>query len=541
MMCEYYAKDNEKVNIEKTEAEKLLVHFKDKLSKETEEFVIETVLKNSRYIFIRKEIFNFNEYGDKQKVKRYFAYCTHCKKEYEVSSEEIDGNIKHNHSIVCEECASECIAKYTRYGRGSLIDSAIFITYDKSAIDNETIIARGYFVRRDYTKDYKSVKTTYSDLSRYIFEPGGKSSMITKYSYGGWSIRNGYCSYKDGYGNYRDYTDKESILRAINNTRFEYSPYEIYMTHRYDMTNFFYEYNRYPIIEKLVKLGFQAIADSMIYRQSLAGSIRWKQTDIFKFLGLNRAEVKEIRESGIECYPRFLNVYKLNKLEKLKWDIETIKKVSNEFDISELKKIKKYSGINKILKYCGQQLSKEKNQWSEEDFKYRNRKDVLRTWLDYLEDCKKLNIDIKDDSVLYPKDIYNAHQNTIKQIEYQGDKLLNDMIKRLASKREKYKFEYKNLLIRPALDSDELIEEGKILNHCVGGYAKNYAEDKTNILFIRKKNKPNKPFYTVEVAKDKVIQVHGKRNINPDEEVEEFIKAFKESRLSKTKKNKKVA
>ncbi|WP_143316878.1 hypothetical protein [Clostridium sp. HBUAS56017] len=72
---------------EKLEIEQLLEHFRAGVSEEVKDFTINTALKSSRYLFIRKEIYNMHLNGRAVKQKRYFAYCTHCKKEYEISGE----------------------------------------------------------------------------------------------------------------------------------------------------------------------------------------------------------------------------------------------------------------------------------------------------------------------------------------------------------------------------------------------------------------------------------------------------------------------
>ncbi|MGG4462627.1 PcfJ domain-containing protein, partial [Micromonospora provocatoris] len=64
-----------------------------------------------------------------------------------------------------------------------------------------------------------------------------------------------------------------------------------------------------------------------------------------------------------------------------------------------------------------------------------------------------------------------------------------------------------------------------------------YANGATNIFVIRKRNKPNTPFFTVEIKNDVIHQNRGKRNCLPTKEVEAFIKQFEHVRLS-SKKNK---
>lgn len=50
------------------------------------------------------------------------------------------------------------------------------------------------------------------------------------------------------------------------------------------------------------------------------------------------------------------------------------------------------------------------------------------------------------------------------------------------------------------------------------------------ILFVRNENEPSKPFYTVEVKDGAIVQVRGKYNCAPTDEVESFIKAFAQAK-----------
>jgi hypothetical protein len=66
-------------------------------------------------------------------------------------------------------------------------------------------------------------------------------------------------------------------------------------------------------------------------------------------------------------------------------------------------------------------------------------------------------------------------------------------------------------IIVPA-NEEEIIEEGRVLKHCVAGYAQRHAEGKTTILFMRKARTPGKPWLTIEILDGELRQIHGFRN-----------------------------
>ena len=155
-----------------------------------------------------------------------------------------------------------------------------------------------------------------------------------------------------------------------------------------------------------------------------------------------------------------------------------------------------------------------------------------------MRDCTLLEMDTSKEQILFPRDLYIAHQNTIKQVKIQKNEKYDVQISNRAKSLKKYIFQCDGLMIRPAISSKELIEEGASLSHCVGTYADMYAKGETDIFLIRKVSEPDKPYYTVEVKKDILIQVRGKNNRSASEDVAEFIKVFTDEKLNKkTKKN----
>ncbi len=62
------------------------------------------------------------------------------------------------------------------------------------------------------------------------------------------------------------------------------------------------------------------------------------------------------------------------------------------------------------------------------------------------------------------------------------------------------------------MSTQEIIDEGQQLRHCVGGYAQRHAEGKLAILFLRDDTRPYTPLVTIEMNGTKLVQIHGFRN-----------------------------
>src|SRR5690606_20965988 len=101
---------------------------------------------------------------------------------------------------------------------------------------------------------------------------------------------------------------------------------------------------------------------------------------------------------------------------------------------------------------------------------------------------------------------------TMKMVEIRSDELAKLEVKKRNEKLKHLTFEHKGLLIRLPKTPNEIIQEGKKLDHCVGSYADRHAKGETTIMFIRRKDKPDNPYYTVEIRNNNVMQVRGIRN-----------------------------
>lgn len=88
--------------------------------------------------------------------------------------------------------------------------------------------------------------------------------------------------------------------------------------------------------------------------------------------------------------------------------------------------------------------------------------------------------------------------------------------------REKYFYEDEDYIIRPAKSAQEIVAEGRILHHCVGGngYLNKHNKEETYILMLRFKEEPNTPYITVEISGKypKILQWYGEKDRKPDAE-----------------------
>ena len=510
--------------------EEVSKHFDFTITDKIREFTKE-IFRMNEYIFFKNDVEKEYLFSLPKRVQK--CYCSYCKSEFKESE------LKHNEIIVCPECGTELTCKNVRYGRKKLFNDATFLWFDKSITEKDVITCKGYYVSKDYT-DYKNPKVNYYLKAVYVFNANDKKSiMLTKDWYGdSWTLRSSIFDFNIGYflsGKWA-FISWNSLDKAIEDTVFKYMDYNKFLTNSNSMVKMLDKFCKYQWLEQLDKIGMTEIVKSFYTEEDLYSCINYRGKDVFKKIRLNKAEVKEIREKGIKLTPKALRLYQMDKKNGFKADIEASIKISKAYykDAFEIVEI---CGAVKASKYASNQYKNFNDNY------YRSETSVLSTWIDYINQCKELKLDLNNKNILYPKDLHKRHLDLTKTINVKKNET-NDkkILKRLDKLKEKYFYQNNLFLIRPAETSEDLINEGGKLNHCVAArYTKLYANGETDILLLRDKNNPYEPFVTVEVRDYRLVQAYGKNNTIPDKKVQDFLKEFRVNVLEKYIKKGKIA
>lgn len=94
---------------------------------------------------------------------------------------------------------------------------------------------------------------------------------------------------------------------------------------------------------------------------------------------------------------------------------------------------------------------------------------------------------------------------------------------------EKYSAAAGGYIIRPAKDAAEIVEEGRILHHCVGGdgYLRSHNDGRSFILFLRKADKKDIPLITIEIRGEEIIQWYGAYDKKPNKRlIDAWLKTY---------------
>lgn len=169
---------------------------------------------------------------------------------------------------------------------------------------------------------------------------------------------------------------------------------------------------------------------------------------------------------------------------------------------------------------------------------YYSNKEVFKRYVDdflyrdYLRMRDELPKELRKGFCLLPKDVKSTHDKIILVYNRNLERINQE---KLRMKQEDYernvyslasKFEYSNddFSIIACKFLAELITEGNVLHHCVGSYTSSVSKGNEYILFLRRNNDIDKPFFTIDITPDgNVRQIHGLCNCNMSNEIIPFV------------------
>ena len=454
------------------------------------------------------------------------CYCTACEKEYTLKSWQ---KPVHKSSDICRVCGKsvECIDITKNYSGEKVHDIAYAVIY--LAGKDENLYVR--CIKQEIAFKHGCLRLMHrtTETQRYVFTPRGAARFAKWFSYitndYDWSVRAKVenPNFLDfGYSSKIHRTYKEiNLSSAVEKTWLKYSAVEEFMKHntRDDYAiHYLNFYIRHKGIERLVKCGFYTEVTDMIYNRfnakELIKQIDWKQTEVNKMLGINKREFRALVDGGIS-----LREAKMAKSIFGDYSLEQAIIFYSYFG-------RHYPNIQSVFSKIGQKNANKLKKYLEKQ------ECGFGIYKDYIDFCEKLDYDLTSPEILFPPHLPNAHDRAYSAIESKKIMLEKKKICEVRKKRKLLEFEKDNLVLILPKSPDEIIYEGKVLRHCVGGYAQRHFNLETTILFIRKKDKIDKPYFTIEVSNDfRIVQCHGYRNeleSKKPEEIKELEKAYGE-------------
>ena len=317
------------------------------------------------------------------------------------------------------------------------------------------------------------------------------------------------------YGYTFNNTYKGLNMKAIGQSCMKYCCHELYTGDL--LIEYLHLYCRHPNLEYIMKSDFGCLIGEHYtgYWGGVAHiapdmHINWKSNNLLQMLRLNRTEFKVLRDRASDY-----EIYMMWRDNFPKYKPDELLILANQFhyEVGTAQNFTQTTGLSpvRIARYLGSQGI------SNSDYS------------DYLRQCIRLKYNLHDTAISMPHDFIAMHTRLSALIEYQENAEAHQAFMQNMEMRERFCFSSGGLMIRQPDSMAEIIAEGKRLHHCVGGYAERHAHGKLHILFIRTAEKPDVPFYTMEVSLlGEIVQVRGLRNCKTTPEVDALIEEYKQ-------------
>lgn len=483
------------------------------------------------------------------------AYCTACgseriidvfmmktvtDKQYELYTK------RHNDYCECPACGTTVQYKDRNRGRGKLWQENYLYFFQK--LPGGGAVLRTFYLYADY-KDDIAAKISYSEHQRVYYYQGKSYRMkrnVYCYDYSDWydKTQGGrwdmMCSVKTPvpwtgrmWGCFKGISMWVIENGFFKNGDFRYSCLREYLKSGkdieyrdaalYTVAEYLALYQKSPsLLEKMMKQGLKPLVHYHLEKQNIRFLLNLNKPNFYEASGLNKAAVKRIisLKDGFEMATQLFVEQMITRYGITAANAEYIDACDfyNGYKIKEWKKIiqnHSADALNKKIKYFRKQRV---TRFSDYD--------------DYIKDLKELKMPMTEDN-LFPHNFAEAHQALIAEINRRRTAQHAAAARREQKKfKERYEkllkalfFEDGQYLIRPAKGDAELLEESNVLSHCVyTHYSKRYKSGALVICVIRRKDQPDKPYYTLELTKElnHIVQCRGKGNCGTTAEVEAF-------------------
>ena len=485
------------------------------------------------YLFYEK----INEQGDRQYT------CSHCGKTFIIpalcrtTTDEIYElqhavhNEKYHH---CPKCKAQVVIK--NKGKAKSCQNL----YEEQRVciihtaGHDVVHIQCFDAVKRYTGSYNPPIEWY-EQSKYVLTPT-KQEKFQKHWYFGWTG----CTElsepfprRNAMGYYADNSYTVIGLNKLKNTFLKYNMLCEYAERRREwllnacsdlmqaeikMIKYLVYFAKYPQIEMLQKLEHYDVVENLVEAGLKSfPHVNWKAKSIYGFFKMSKREYKEFTAAGgtLKLLDSRKTVRKI--INNPTWDkvAEYVKKCDGEHYLNwAIEEMKKHSfpikeGVDYLIKQAANRSKSFPTVFSE----YR----------DYIKMAAELNYDIVNPVVYFPKDLKTAHDNAnqnhlvlLQERQAAAEKKATAEYRKIKKQYIK-QYEFSDGVFSIVIPSgiNDIIREGKLQQHCVGGYAHRHVNGTLTICFLRKTNDIETPLYTIEMHGKALTQVQGKRNDTP--------------------------
>lgn len=434
----------------------------------------------------------------------------------------------HGDQVQCPQCGTE----------GELISLGRMKTFESLHQEQPIVIFREAEGALIAMAGYMNMHYSFNDLDpypmwvpckRYYFAPGKRMEWSQRtYNWFGryrttdqeenpWTERASICEpFPSGgyyYGGYSS-TDYYGLIGVseIQKTSMRYSMMEDYFCEtgagadvslRNSVITYLGEYTKRPQMEMLLKLGHTDVIRELLAGNLHIGTVNWRAKTPPAFFRMDKQRYKIFAANGGTVHT-----------------LEAWKHTTPYMSFEEYIRLVKIFGVHlaQFLNQYGEDPRREKLvKWFEGQAKG-NLDKTWTWWRDLLTMEAELGNDIAHDDVLMPKNLWQRHDEASEMVNALKFKRDQELISTYGSKRyrelkKKYAYSDGTMSIVIPTCAEEIENEGKLLRHCVAGYAERHIKGIKTIVFLRWKDDIHTPYMTIEIKDGcEIQQIHGFKN-----------------------------
>lgn len=429
-------------------------------------------------------IYTYSKTGAKE------GWCTYCEKTVQLKEKPLHGK-----TGICPRCKREIT--YKSSGKINTLATDWYKVQLVQNIDGGIVVR--LFKARKYWKGTIKAELYLQEDTRTLIMGG------TKWQYS-WelykNIEHRWCrsDYRN-YGNWQGGRIYTGNMYHLSKTGLVHSSLPVVLNHNKKLTNAVVDWldaERYdPNIERCAKAGLYRLAGELAKNNGLVKDRR--ATELTKALGIDRMRLSRlVAHDGGSLYLTYLQREKADNT--IYPDDILLDLAEKHITLSYLKTMLDHMTLVKAYNYLVRQSDpSDKNPMSQ----------ALTTYNDYMNMAERLKMDTSSEQIYKPKDLKKAHTKVIDLLSQAGwEKTAQDASRKFPKVNEELprllKYEYKGSayqIVAPRTITD-IVREGSLLGHCIHTcdfYYQRIETKESFIMFLRKNDDPEKPWYTLEV------------------------------------------
>lgn len=506
-----------------------------------EEWAHESAMEDRRYLV-------YEAMGRRRKTA---GYCTYCKKNVMIDAKAVQPRNRKRGN--CPNCGSPVTFIPKGYFPAFQMDDKWVCLIQKIPTG---VVARYFHVRQGIWK-YENYKEKFAmrELCRAFLEKDEKGKIKTdSYEWGVYKQHGlpRWCPDQNRVHCACAVVYTENLPEAFEGTAYQYCALDLYQRKlgcsQIPVWHFMNKYPRHTNLEMFLKAGLIKLVGEIIKERAYDINMEGKTPE--DILDIPKKYISILREidGGVDELSLLKQCASDNILPRADDIIGFCKRFGSDDELIGV--VNAHMGIGKFIRYMDKQISilpvgKEPpchaawaspGAYSKEGLAKKKYSNLSRDWMDYIGWCSTLKHDMDDRYVLLPPDFGKAHDRVMKEYQaFQDEKgrkhqqKIEKAIKEVLAVTANIpaiRMKAKGLMIILPKSGAEIKEEGQALHHCVGNYVERVAKGETMILFVRKENEPDIPYFTLEYKDGKVAQCRGEHNCPMTKDVKAFVEAF---------------